>query len=130
MAVTTEREKYGAGEDYQIGVRKAEGDGRDSLKFVGNYEVFDEMTDGELFEETEGPLYDRELENGDLRVITSGKAATLHFFPDEELTDEGTVYGLTNEDAEVRKEYREGLEPLYDLAGGEEELGRLLEQLQ
>lgn len=96
MAVTTEREKYGAGEDYQIGVRKAEGDGRDSLKFLGDYEVFDEMTDGELLEKTEGPLYDREIENRMIRLISSGKEATLHFFPDEELTDEETVYGLRN----------------------------------
>jgi hypothetical protein len=128
MAAVKEKEP-GKTESYHIGIREADGDGRDSLKFVGDYGKLNEMT-GNLLEETDQPVYDQELENGDLRVITSGKSATVDFVPDEELTEEEAVYGLTNDDAELRRSYSEGLEPLYRLAGGEEELGRLLEEIQ
>lgn len=107
-------------------IREANGNAKDSLAVVTNYESLTDAFGKEY--DTESLHDDEELDYGRIRVFTSGEAATVYFFPDEELKDQELIYGLENEDAEVRQKYRETLDPMSELFGGEERVGELLEE--
>lgn len=111
----------------ETSIRNAQGDARNSIAVMTDYETLCDATGDEYDFET---IYsDRSMDYADLRVFTSGESATLHFFPKEELRDEELIYGLRNDDAEIRKDYQEDLEFMSELVGSDEELGRLLEQV-
>jgi hypothetical protein len=106
--------------------RKAES-GRDRITAVTTYEEVEEAFDYSFDMDS---IYDEEdIEYGAVRVFTSGESATVHFFPDEELKDQETLYGLIEDDADPRAEYSETLEPLYEVFGGEERVGELIGNL-
>ena len=110
----------------QTDVRKAEGEARDSMSVVTDYETLTDAMEKEY--DTGAVCSDEELQYGGFRVFTSGESATVHFFPNEELEDQELIYGLENDDSEVRQKYRETLDPVAELFGGEEKVGELLEE--
>lgn len=109
-----------------VQVRKAKS-GRDRITAVSTYEEIESLFEYDL--DTESIYDEEELDYGAIRVFTSGESATVHFFPDEELKNEEFIYGLAEEDAEARPKYRENMEHVYELFGGEKRVGELLEKL-
>ena len=111
--------------DYSF--REAAGKARDSIQIVAESEEVYEAFGREF--DTEGPYEDIDLGIYDARIFSGDEFTTLYVFPGEEV-DEELVYGLKNDDAELRNEYREELQPLLEINGSDEELGNVLEQFR
>jgi hypothetical protein len=101
--------------------------GRDRLTtYVNSSEIdnfFEEDSDG-------GAYLSQETEFGTVRAFSKESDGVVHLLMDDDslLESQEFAYGLLEEDAELRQEHQEDLEPVYDLFGEEDEFKELFKE--
>jgi hypothetical protein len=101
--------------------------GRDRLTtYVDSSEI------DNFFEEdsNNGAYLSQETEFGTVRAFSRESDGVVHLLIDEDslLESQEFAYGLLEEDAELRQEHQEDLEPVYDLFGEEDEFKELFKE--